>query len=117
MFDISVISLQGGSIHLRTEIPANTDNTFNLQLANGIYILRVNNKGIVMTQRYMSVAYTQFSISSNGQMRLGPVAISSVNYTNPAANQTILAPMSGFNSIQAQERFITKLLELRRTGF
>jgi hypothetical protein len=51
LFDISVISLQGGSVHLRTEIPANTDNTFNLQLANGIYILRVNHKGIVMTQR------------------------------------------------------------------
>jgi hypothetical protein len=51
MFDVSVISLQGGSVHLRTEIPANTDNTFNVQLANGIYILRVNHNGIVMTQR------------------------------------------------------------------
>jgi hypothetical protein len=51
MFDVSVISLQGGTVHLRTEIPTNTDNTINLQLANGIYILRVSHKGIVMTQR------------------------------------------------------------------
>jgi hypothetical protein len=51
MFDVAVISLQGGSVHLRTQVPANTDNTFNLQLANGIYILRVNHNGIVMTKR------------------------------------------------------------------
>jgi hypothetical protein len=51
MFDVTVISLGGGTVHLRTEIPANTDNIFNLQLSRGIYILRVNNKERTMTQR------------------------------------------------------------------
>ncbi len=56
---------------------------------------------IGFTFYYMSVAYPQFSISSKGQMRLGPVAVSAINYTTPRVDETVFAPMSGFNSIQA----------------
>jgi hypothetical protein len=51
LYDISIIDLKGRIVLSKTDIAANMDNTFNLQLAKGIYILRVNHKGIVMTQR------------------------------------------------------------------
>jgi ABC-type transporter MlaC component len=43
MFGISIISLTGGKVHIRTKIPANTENTFNLELSKGMYMLVVNN--------------------------------------------------------------------------
>ena len=51
LYDISVIDLQGKIVLTRTEIPANIDNAFNLQLEKGMYIIRVNNKGKMMYHR------------------------------------------------------------------
>lgn len=45
-------------------------------------------------------AYTQFSVNSNGQMQLGPTAISGGS-ASPAANIARLAPLSGDNAIRA----------------
>ncbi|GAB1366983.1 hypothetical protein MASR1M36_18540 [Candidatus Cloacimonadaceae bacterium] len=45
-------------------------------------------------------AYTQFSVNSNGQMQLGPTAISGGS-ASPAANTPRLAPLSGDNCIRA----------------
>jgi len=55
-------------------------------------------------------AYTQFSANSNGQMQLGPTAISGGSAT-PAANLPRLAPLSGDNAIRA-----TGLLHYLVTG-
>jgi uncharacterized protein YjdB len=51
MFDISVIGLNGSKVYLNTRIEGNTDNTFNLQLTQGIYILKVRDKERTMIQR------------------------------------------------------------------
>jgi hypothetical protein len=51
LFNLSVIGLHGGTVYLKTEISGNTDNTFNPQLAKGIYILVVNNKDRRITYR------------------------------------------------------------------
>jgi hypothetical protein len=51
MFDISVISLNGSKVYLNTRIEGNTDNIFNLQLTQGIYILKARDKKRTMIQR------------------------------------------------------------------
>jgi ABC-type transporter MlaC component len=51
MFDISVIGLNGSKVYLNTRIEGNTDNTFNLHLNQGIYILKVRDKERIMIQR------------------------------------------------------------------
>ncbi len=48
---------------------------------------------------YMSTPYTQFSINSNGQLRLGGTVIPGAAQS-PALSTAILAPISGSNSIQ-----------------
>ncbi len=58
---------------------------------------------------YMGVPYTQFSINSNGQLRLGSTVITGVNYSTPTAITTILAPMAGDNAIKATGRVAYKV--------
>ncbi|MGI4870372.1 MAG: hypothetical protein ACRYFX_04235, partial [Janthinobacterium lividum] len=54
---------------------------------------------IGFTFGFMGTAYTQFSINSNGQLRLGATAISG-GAASPTAGSAILAPMGGDNAIQ-----------------
>jgi hypothetical protein len=51
LFNLSIIDMGGRTVYLRTEIPSNTENTFNLQLVKGVYILVVNNKKWGMVYR------------------------------------------------------------------
>lgn len=48
---------------------------------------------------FMGVPYTQFSINSNGQMRLGSTVVSNTS-VSPAASVPTIAPIGGDNSIQ-----------------
>ncbi|HNX38392.1 MAG TPA: hypothetical protein PKI15_08545, partial [Candidatus Cloacimonadota bacterium] len=52
--------------------------------------------------------YTQFSANANGLMRLGPTVIGSVSA--PAANQAILGPISGDNSVQVSGKIHSKVI-------
>jgi len=52
---------------------------------------------------FMGARYTQFSVNSNGQMRLGSTAIAGGS-TTPAASNAILAPMGGDNHLLATGR-------------
>jgi hypothetical protein len=52
---------------------------------------------------FMGTAHTQFSVNSNGQLRLGATAISGGNAT-PSAGAPILAPIGGDNALQASGR-------------
>jgi hypothetical protein len=44
MFDISIFDISGRIVFANTKIPGNTENTFNLQLTQGTYILIVKDK-------------------------------------------------------------------------
>jgi hypothetical protein len=44
-FDVSVYDLNGRKLYLFTGIPSNTENRFNLDLEQGIYLLNLNNPG------------------------------------------------------------------------
>jgi len=48
---------------------------------------------------YMGVPYTQFSVNSNGQLRLGSTAIGGTNVSSFSAGVPILAPMAGDNEV------------------
>ena len=54
-------------------------------------------KDIGFTFHFMGIPYTQFSVNSNGQMRLGLTSVGSAPISTYAANTPILAPMSGDN--------------------
>jgi hypothetical protein len=49
---------------------------------------------------YMGTAYTQFSVNSNGQMRLGATVIGGAAQT-VAASTALLVPVSGVNTLEA----------------
>ncbi len=71
-------------------------------LATGTYRANVASTvaNLGFTFYYMGVPYTQFSINSNGQMRLGGTVIAGTAQL-PAASTALLAPIScGANSIQ-----------------
>ncbi|WP_210518218.1 T9SS type A sorting domain-containing protein [Hymenobacter terricola] len=55
---------------------------------------------IGFTIGFMGTNYTQFSVNSNGQLRLGATVISGTN-TAPTSGQAILAPFGGDNATQA----------------
>ena len=55
---------------------------------------------IPFTFYYMGTAYTQFSVNSNGQMRLGATAIGGAAQT-VALSTALLVPLSGVNTIEA----------------
>ncbi|GAB3575506.1 hypothetical protein GCM10027345_10870 [Hymenobacter daeguensis] len=55
---------------------------------------------IGFTFGFMGTNYTQFSVNSNGQLRLGATAISGGS-ASPASGAAILAPFGGDNAIQA----------------
>jgi hypothetical protein len=57
-------------------------------------------QSIGFTFGFMGTNYTQFSVNSNGQLRLGATAISGTNAT-PSSGQAILAPFGGDNATQA----------------
>lgn len=57
----------------------------------------VNNIGF--TFYFMGAPYTQFSINSNGQLRLGSTTISGSGISSFSANTPILAPMAGDNEV------------------
>lgn len=61
----------------------------------------VTNIGFTFT--FMGVNYTQFSINSNGQLRLGATVISGTA-ASPAAGVPLIAPMGGDNAILAAGR-------------
>jgi len=48
---------------------------------------------------FMGAPYTQFSVNSNGQMRLGATGISGTGITNAALNTPFIVPMSGTNTL------------------
>jgi len=48
---------------------------------------------------FMGTPYTQFSVNSNGQMRLGATGISGTGITNAALNTPSIVPMSGTNTL------------------
>jgi hypothetical protein len=54
---------------------------------------------IGFTFYFMGVPYTQFSVNSNGQLRLGSTVISSTGITSYSSGIPILAPMSGDNEV------------------
>ena len=58
----------------------------------------VTNIGFTFT--YCGTPYTQFSINSNGQLRLGATAISG-GAASPASGAPIILPLSGDNAIMA----------------
>ena len=64
---------------------------------------------IGFTFGFMGTNYTQFSVNSNGQLRLGSTVISGGQAT-PTSGQAILAPMGGDNSIQVTGRLHYRLL-------
>ena len=64
---------------------------------------------IGFTFGFMGTAYTQFSVNSNGQLRLGATAISGGSAL-PAAGAAILAPIGGDNALQATGRVVYKLV-------
>ena len=55
--------------------------------------------GFIFT--FLGTNYTQFSVNSNGQLRLGGTAISNTNYTASASGLALLAPLTGDNAILA----------------
>ena len=59
----------------------------------------VTNIGFVFN--FMGITYTQFSVNSNGQLRLGSTPISGTGISNAAPDQSLLVPVSGGNSILA----------------
>jgi len=63
---------------------------------------------IGFTFYFMGIPYTQFSINSNGQLRLGSSIITGTNYATPTASTTILAPMGGDNAVKATGRVVYK---------
>ena len=56
----------------------------------------VNNIGFNFV--FMGVSYSQFSVNSNGQLRLGATVVQGTNYAAAAATTAIICPMSGDNS-------------------
>ncbi|UOQ97899.1 T9SS type A sorting domain-containing protein [Hymenobacter sp. 5317J-9] len=66
-------------------------------------------QNIGFTFVFMGTPYTQFSVNSNGQMRLGATAVSGTNAT-PASSTALLAPMGGDNALQATGRVVYKVL-------
>ncbi|HPF01138.1 MAG TPA: fibronectin type III domain-containing protein, partial [Bacteroidales bacterium] len=54
---------------------------------------------IGFTFYFMGTPYTQFSVNSNGQLRLGSPIISSYSITSFSAGVPILAPMAGDNEV------------------
>lgn len=58
---------------------------------------------------FMGTLYNQFSVNSNGQMRLGSSVINGTAYTTPTASVAILAPMAGDNAVKASGRVVYKV--------
>ena len=58
---------------------------------------------IPFTFYYMGTAYTQFSVNSNGQMRLGSTAIGGTART-PASNTALLVPFNGSNGLPTNSK-------------
>jgi hypothetical protein len=56
----------------------------------------VNNIGFNFV--FMGVCYSQFSVNSNGQLRLGATVVQGSNHASAAATTAIICPMSGDNS-------------------
>ncbi|MDP4239924.1 MAG: fibronectin type III domain-containing protein, partial [Bacteroidota bacterium] len=54
---------------------------------------------IGFTFYYMGTPYTQFSVNSNGQLRLGSTVISNTGITNAVLNAPLIVPMSAENLI------------------
>jgi len=48
---------------------------------------------------FMGAPYTQFSVNSNGQMRLGATVISGTGITDAALNTPFIVPISGTNTL------------------
>ncbi|MCC2547241.1 T9SS type A sorting domain-containing protein [Hymenobacter sp. BT175] len=80
-------------------------------LATGVY--RDDDASAVLpigfTFVFMGTPYTQFSVNSNGQLRLGATAISGTN-ASPSSGQAILAAFGGDNAMQATGRIAYKVL-------
>lgn len=55
--------------------------------------------GIGFTFGFMTTSYNDFSVNSNGQMRLGATVISNTGITGAALNTPLIVPMSGSNSM------------------
>ncbi|MDB5235864.1 MAG: hypothetical protein JWR44_2857 [Hymenobacter sp.] len=58
---------------------------------------------------FMGTGYTQFSVNSNGQLRLGSTTIAGTQ-ASPASGAAILAPLNGDNAIQATGKVHYKVL-------
>ncbi|MBF9221562.1 T9SS type A sorting domain-containing protein [Hymenobacter ruricola] len=80
-------------------------------LATGVY--RDDDASTVQpigfTFGFMGTAYTQFSVNSNGQLRLGATVISGTNAT-PASGAAILGAFGGDNAMQAAGRVVYKVV-------
>ncbi|HRQ29359.1 MAG TPA: fibronectin type III domain-containing protein, partial [Saprospiraceae bacterium] len=60
---------------------------------------------IGFTFYFMGVPYNQFSVNSNGQMRLGTTVIGNTGITSYSASTPIIAPMSGDNEVNNGVRY------------
>jgi hypothetical protein len=58
---------------------------------------------------FMGTPYTQFSVNSNGQLRLGATAISGINAT-PSSGAAILGAFGGDNAMQSTGRVAYKVV-------
>jgi hypothetical protein len=66
-------------------------------------------QNIGFTFVFMGTPYTQFSVNSNGQLRLGGTAVSGTNAT-PTSGAAILGAFGGDNALQATGRVAYKVL-------
>ncbi len=64
---------------------------------------------IGFTAYFLGSTYTQFSVNSNGQMKLGATSIGYYAYTTPSNNETFLVPLTGDNALVSGGKVISKL--------